>query len=86
MSEVKTARKGPITVKLSEPITWGEETIRDVTLQPIKGKHLRKLPSSPSLDDILKVASKVSGQPSAVFDEMSAEDIGKIADAVGELL
>ncbi len=80
------SRKKPATIKLIEPVEWGEETIKEITLKPIRGKHLRRLPSSPTLNDILTIASKVSGVSSAVFDEMCSEDVTRIAEAVGELL
>lgn len=83
---VSAPRKGPITVKLSDPIQWGSETIKEVELTAVKGKHLRKLSANPTLNDLMNIASKVSGLSSAVFDEMSSEDVMKVADAVGELL
>jgi hypothetical protein len=81
----KVLRKAPITVKLSEPVEFGSEVVKQITLQPIKGKHLRILPTQPTLNDILKLASKLSGVSSAVFDEMSSEDVVKVSEAVGEL-
>lgn len=79
------SRKKPSTIKLIEPVEWGEEVIKEITLKPIRGKHLRTLPSSPTLNDILKIASKISGVSSAVFDEMCSEDITRVSEAVGEL-
>jgi len=78
-------KKGPVTVKLVEPIEFGTETISQITLQPIRGKHLRILPTQPTLNDILKLASKISGVSSAVFDEMCSEDVVRVSEAVGEL-
>lgn len=88
--ETKTVRvvskKKPLEIKLQEPIEWGTETIEKIVLKPPRGKHLRGLPVSPGLNDILKLASKISGVSSAVFDEMCSEDVMRVVDAVGELL
>lgn len=80
------SKKKAVTIKLDEAVEWGEETVTEVKLSPPRGKHLRGLPKDPTLNDILKIASKISGISSAVFDEMASSDIMKIAEAVGELL
>lgn len=79
-------KKVPKTIRLDEPISWGSETIKEVTLQPIQGKHLRKLSSEPNLNEILNIASKISGLSGGIFDEMASSDVMKVAEAVGELL
>lgn len=79
-------KKQAITVKLEEPIEWGDETISEIVLKPIRGKHLKNLPASPALKDLILIASKVSGVSSSVFDEMISSDIMKVTEAVGELL
>jgi hypothetical protein len=86
-SEAKSVkpRRSSIKVKLIEPIEFGSETISEITLKPIRGKHLRNLPSTPTLNDILKLASKISGVSSAIFDEMCSEDVIRVSEAVGEL-
>lgn len=84
--KVAQTKKKSITIKLEDPIQWGEETIEEVILKPIRGKHIKNLPAQPALKDLLVIASKISGVSSAVFDEMASSDIMKIAEAVGELL
>jgi hypothetical protein len=79
------SKRKPAIVLLEEPIEWGEETIDKVILKPIKGAHFKGFPKDPAVTDILKLASKLSGISSAVFDEMGSRDILKIVEAVGEL-
>lgn len=80
------SRKKSVTIKLLEPIEWGDETIKEVTLKPPRGKHLRGLTTPPQMNDLLKLASKLSAVSSSVFDEMCSEDVLAIVTAVGELL
>lgn len=76
----------PVTINLLEPIKFGEETIAQIVLQPIRGKHLKKMPAKPEMDDLMNLASKLSGVPLPVFDEMIGKDIVRIGEAVGEML
>lgn len=80
------SKKKSRTIKLSEPVEWGSETITQVVLKPPRGKHVKGISIPPTLSEIIRIASKISGVSSAVFDEMSSEDIFAIAEAVGELL
>lgn len=79
-------RKGPVRIKLQEPIEWGSEVIKEIVLQPIKAKHMKLLGKDVTAKDLLLIASKISGQPSAVIDELSSQDALQVIDAVGELL
>lgn len=80
------SKKKPIEVKLEETIEWGSETIEKIVLKPPRGKHLRGMSTNPSVNDMMKLAAKLSGVSSAVFDEMSSQDVMKVIEAVGELL
>lgn len=81
-----TPKKGPVTVKLDEPVEWGQETIREVVLKPLKGKHVKILGKDPTLAQLLQLASKSSGLSAGVFDEMSSSDAFRVAEEVGNLL
>jgi len=80
------SKKKPIEVKLQEPNEWGTETIDKIVLKPPRGKHLRGLSTSPNVNEMMKLAAKLSGVSSNVFDEMCSEDVMRVLDAVGELL
>lgn len=77
---------GSVKIKLKTPVVMGSIRVEEVILRKPKGKHLRKLSPSPTLNDLLIIASKISGVESAIFDEMDSKDVVKIAEAVGELL
>lgn len=79
----------PFTYKLKTPIELGTETITEVTIGKIKGKHMRSLPANPSdftMDVLMNLASKVTAQSGAVFDEMGSEDLVEVLGIVGERL
>jgi len=40
----------PITIPLKYPVKFGGEEITEVVLQPLTGRHIRGLSTSPSMD------------------------------------
>lgn len=75
--------------KLKTPIEMGSETITEIEIGDIKGKHMRNLPGDPKLYNmgvIMELASKVTKQPGAVLDEMDCEDLLEVCGIVGERL
>lgn len=76
----------PISFILTEPISFGSETIRELTLQPLKAKHLRGLSDKPGMSEMLDLVSKASGQPKPVIDELSASDALSLMEIVGGFL
>lgn len=82
----QTARRGPVVYKLMEPVSWGTETIDELTFQPPKGKHIKGISREPTLGEILGIASKLTGVSTAIFDEMSSQDILEVSRIVGEAL
>ena len=75
--------------RLKNPVTLGSETIEEVTIGKIKGKHLRSLPADPksyTMGTMMDLASKVIGESSAVLDEMDSEDLMEVVGLVGEAL
>lgn len=75
-----------VVISLKHPINFGKETITEVVIQPLKGRHLRGLSANPSFDDIMKVAAKASGLSDKIFDEMRSEDLKEVVETVGNLL
>lgn len=73
-------------VKLAYPFEYDGKTIDSITLKPIKGKHIKGMAASPTIDDLRAIAQRVSGQPNAVFDEMHAADVLTVAGKVGDFL
>lgn len=73
-------------IKLTYPIKWGEETISEIGLKRPKGKHIKKLIGQTEEEKVLILASKLSGHPMSVFDEMDMVDIQKVSEAVADFL
>lgn len=80
-------KKQPITIKLEDPIQFGQETISELVLQVPKAKHIKEINAqNPSIKDILKIASKLSLVSEVALDELSIDDMIKVSDAVGNLV
>jgi len=75
-----------LELTLLHPIKWGADTIEKLSFQPIKGKHLKGIKFPPErVDEVFKIASRLTLQPEGVFDEMSAKDVMRLTDKVGNL-
>lgn len=78
---------GSVTVKLSEPIQFGEETIESLRIKRPKVKHIKKLKMKDlSAEDMLVLISAVSGQFPQALDEMSIRDFTFCAEVIGDFL
>lgn len=79
----------PVVYRLKRPVALGSETVTEVTIGAIKGKHMRALPGNPSaftMGTIMELAQRVTGQPSVLFDEMDSDDLMEVCAIVGERL
>ena len=74
------------TINLKYPFDWDGKTISQIELKRPKMKHIKHLGESPTTDDLIKVAAKVSGQLPIVFDEMDALDGIAVCEAVADFL
>lgn len=76
------------TLTLNHPFSFGTERgeITELTFQRLKGKHIKKLGSAPTMADLLELASKSAGEPLAMFDEMDAEDVLRVTEVIGDFL
>lgn len=84
MSEVK--KRIPKTIKLTYPVEFDNQTIEEITLQRPKGKHLKKMPATPGMNDLLALASRVSGLAPVIFDELDGVDVTAVCEAIGDFL
>lgn len=82
----KILAKKPKTVVLDYPIQWGEETVSEITIEPLKAKHMKNLSANPKFSELLDIACKASDQSKAVFDELDSSDAMKVVEAVSDLL
>jgi len=75
----------PKTVPLSEPVEWAGMIYSSITLQAVRGRHLRSLPideKQMNTGTFLDLASRMSGVPGDVFDLMCADDVRAVIAAV----
>lgn len=86
MEITEEMRNDPAILVLQEPVKRGENEspITFLKFRAPKGKDIRRWPSKPGMNDLLKMAGKLSLQPDSVFDEMCVKDIEAVADFVGE--
>ena len=82
-------QKNPVVViPLTYPIRHGSETITELVIENRpRAKHFRELPAQgQKMDDMLKLLSKITGQPRSVIDELDAEDMFKASEVVMDFL
>lgn len=77
----------PIVVKLQHPIEYGSEMIYELKLRRAKGKEYRAFHGGdPSMDEMLDLLGKLSGQPPSVIDELDGDDIEGAFEAMAKCL
>lgn len=75
------------TVKLKYPIQFGSETITEITIPPIKAKHLRGLKlDNMGMDEILGLLGKVTSMPDSQIDELSVVDVMELGEVLTSFL
>jgi hypothetical protein len=75
---------GPVTVKLRKPIQFGSQVIEELTFRPVTAKDLRRLPvlDGFSMDTVLVLAGRLSGQADPVIDKLTGSDLEEVIDLV----
>lgn len=73
-------------ITLDDPIQYGSEKISELEIRKPKAKDMRGMPLQMGMDDMLKLAGRLTGQPDSVIDELSFGDLGKVMDEVGKLM
>lgn len=73
--------------KLKKPLEWGSETITELSFkEPCIGDIKFMKLDSITLDDILKLASKLSAQSQEIINRLSIEDGMGVAELLGNFL
>lgn len=75
-----------VKLKLQHPIEFDGNTITELELARPKMKHLKNMGQNFSLADIMLIASKVSGQPNKVIEELDGADGMRLAEIIGSFL
>lgn len=70
----------PVTVKLKAPIQFGSQVIEELVFRVPTGKDFRRLPiiNSLELDTVFVLAGRLSGQPDAVIDKLTGDDLEEV--------
>ena len=89
MTKPQTTKKFdfPIKIKLYYPIEWGSDIRTEIEIKRrLKLKDLRGLSmeSLQTIDGILEVCSKLTGEPTALLQELDPDDFGKIGGYLGD--
>ena len=87
-SEVVANKKWPRIVKLSEPLVFGDDVYKELSLRKPRAKDIKNVKLNDlKLADMLVIAAKLADLPSAaVLDDLCMEDVHRLTEAVGELL
>lgn len=75
-----------ITVTLSTPIEWGDETIKELVLRRPKAKDLDVLSANPNFRELLSIAQRCAKVPKRVIDDLDADDALEVVEAVADFL
>ena len=75
-------------ITLKKPIPSGSETLTELTLrEEIVAGDMRDIELGRMVfGDIVKLASRLSGQPESVLDKMSSQDLVQVTNAVTDFL
>jgi len=82
-SEESTERKWPVTVTLKHPIDVGDKHIETITLRRGSLKQFKgtKLGEAVPIEQLMLIASRLSGQPIGVIESLDMEDAGEVMAA-----
>jgi hypothetical protein len=80
-----------VIVKLSYPLEWAgaegvKKEITEVEFRRPKGKDIKGMGRDVSLEDILKIAARVSDYSPRFFDELDGIDCMKISEVINDFL
>lgn len=74
----------PVVIPLSTPIQFGSTVVESLSLRRGKLGDIKgmKLEASMQLDQLLLIASRMSGQPVGVIEMLDVDDAGKVMEIV----
>lgn len=90
MSEEKMTIELPHVMDLEVPISWGkeEEPRTSITInRRLKAKDFKgMIANKMKFDDMIRLISKVTGEPMAFIEELDAADMMKASEVVNSFL
>ena len=74
----------PHEIKLNYPVEWGKETRTIISIQRrLKAKYLKGIKANDiRMDDMIKLASRVTGEPISFIEELDAGDLMQLTEVV----
>ena len=82
LQELQRTQEGKYILPLSSPIKHGQREVTELHLSELKAKHIRKMPTNPTMDDVLKVCGQLAAEPDSLIDELSLKDCNKLSEYV----
>lgn len=76
----------PKAFNLVVPITVNEKEVKQLVVQPPRGKHIKKLAPGSSQYDLAIIGIKLAGFTPNVLDEMAGTDVVALGDVVADFL
>jgi hypothetical protein len=80
VNSLKKDENGKYILPLNKAIKIKDKTITEFHLDEPKAKHMRSMPTNPSMDDIMNVIGSLAGEPDHVIDELSVKDVNLCAE------
>jgi hypothetical protein len=78
--EILPTDDGKFIMKLKDPVKWGDETINELIIVEPRAKHMRNMPGSPGVGDILRVCADLASQPDAFIDDLCLKDANRLGE------
>ena len=82
IENLEKTEKGKFIIKLKRPFEYGEKTFSQFELEEPKVKHLRKLPSNPTMNDMLKMIGLLAQESDSVLDRVSPRDLPALTEFI----
>lgn len=79
---------GTVTLKLSEPIKYGKDTVYEqLIFKKPKAKHIKKMDlQNLKMEDVMGLAGKLCGEAPSVLDELGMTDLFALGDVINYFL
>lgn len=79
----------PVTVPLLEPVKHGGQMLTSLTLQPLKGKHLKNLPvdtANITIGSVMAIAAVQAQVPDSVIEDLPTGDLARVLGVTNRFL
>lgn len=75
------------TVQLTEPVQFGEDTIKVLEIRKPQAEDMRDMPvANQTMGHIMDLAARLSGQPPYVINQLGFNDLTEVMNAVSDFM